>query len=81
MDRCDFYQEVLVDIALNVGYMLHKHPEDECDSRLLVGRIRECAERFLAENAGTDWEETDYVEAVDAYASKNFNWMMNIKEE
>lgn len=59
-------QEVIADIAFNAGSM---RPED-INSRHLISCVIIWAKEFQQMHSETDWEETDYISTIDAYAAE-----------
>lgn len=59
-------QEVIAYIAFNASPMR----SEDINSRHLLSCVIIWAKEFLQMHSETDWEETDYVRTIDAYAEK-----------
>lgn len=71
-------QEVIADIAINIPNELK---ELEHDSRFLTKEIVGWGEEFCSMNQTNDWQESDYLLEVDAFAERKFKeFLKQLKE-
>lgn len=63
--------EVLYDIISSLDYWHKEVCDYEFDSRLLAPVAGQMAAKFQADHRNTDWQEVDYVEAMDIFINKH----------